>query len=98
VCAVVGSVDTVQYIFPCLETALVDSDEFVVAEAVKCFRSLIELGLLSLAMIQESVKCTAPLLLHPAVGIRMSVAEVSRDVGLVLSPLNEITDSLALVA
>lgn len=47
VCAVVGRAATEQFVLPCVETALIDDEDLVVANALNCLASLVDIGLLS---------------------------------------------------
>ncbi|MEM7675766.1 MAG: hypothetical protein AAF449_07145, partial [Myxococcota bacterium] len=53
------------YIFPLLDTGLMDTEERVVARALRSITTLVELRLLSRRVILEKAKDTAPLLVHP---------------------------------
>jgi phosphoinositide-3-kinase, regulatory subunit 4 len=47
VCQMIGRAATEHFVLPCLETALVDSEEPVICRALRCLSELLELGLLS---------------------------------------------------
>lgn len=47
VCVVVGRAATEQFVLPCVETALIDDEDLVVANALNCLASLVDIGLLS---------------------------------------------------
>jgi len=70
VCALVGCVATGSYILPLLETALLDSEERVVARALRSIAALVELGFLQRHVVLEKAQDTAPLLLHPGNWVR----------------------------
>ena len=63
-------------VLPCLETALADIDEAVVAEVILSMKSLIEIKLLSSQLIQDIVRDVSPLLLHPSYCIRNASSQV----------------------
>ena len=51
VCSIIGRAATEHFVLPCLETALVDSEDLVMSRALLCLSSLIEMGLLSRSVI-----------------------------------------------
>ena len=51
VCAVVGRAATEQFVVPCVETALVDEEDLVINNALTCLGSLVEMGLLTRAVL-----------------------------------------------
>jgi hypothetical protein len=72
VCAFLGSTVTSECILPFLENALVDNEERVVAQSVRCITTLVQLKLLSRLMTVDAVRSGAPLLLHPRPTIRQA--------------------------
>ena len=58
ICRIVGRAATEHFVLPCLESGLVDGDEQVVGAAVRCLAELIELGLLSKAVLLGNLKVT----------------------------------------
>jgi phosphoinositide-3-kinase regulatory subunit 4 len=70
-CAFVGQRITCDYIYPCMDNALVDIEVPVVAEALRAICSLIELDLLTKAVISNLVKSFSCLLIHPSECIRI---------------------------
>ena len=71
VCAFVGPAVTVERVLPCIENAIVDVDERVVARAVRCLCSLVQLGLLTArSILADVVKSMVPLVLHPSQSVR----------------------------
>ena len=96
VCAFVGSTVTSDCILPCIEKCLVDVEDRVVLCALQCLTSLMQMGLLTTAVVVETVKGVTALLLHPAGSIRnaaidlvaAAVATIGRtDTFVVLLPL-----------
>ncbi len=80
VCAFVGHIATAEFILPCVENALVDSEEFVTCKAVLCLETLLKLGLLSRYYVLDLLPGSIiPLLAHPGVWPREAT------VGLVVS-------------
>jgi hypothetical protein len=63
-------VATVKFILPCVENALVDSEESVISGAVRCLATLTQLHLLTGHTLLEQIAATATLLQHPSLGIR----------------------------
>ena len=51
VCRIVGRAASEHFVLPCLESGLVDREEQVVGAAVNCLAELVELGLLSKAVL-----------------------------------------------
>ena len=47
VCQMIGRAATEHFVLPCLETALVDSEEPVICRALRCLSQLLDMGLLS---------------------------------------------------
>ena len=56
VCQIIGRAATEHFVLPCLETALVDSEEPVISRALRCLSELLHLGLLSRSMLLGSVR------------------------------------------
>lgn len=85
VCVLVGRVSLELYILPCIEQALVDVEELVIARALKCLGTLCELGLFQRHGLIEKAKNTSPLLFHPNESIRQHsialIAAVSNQLG-----------------
>ena len=69
-CAFLGPAVTSECILPFLDKARVDNHDIVVASAVRCVWTLIEMSLLSKPMIVDTFIKTAPLLVHPVSIIR----------------------------
>jgi serine/threonine protein kinase len=74
VCTFIGSLSVDLIIMPCIEVALIDVEERVIARALHCLTTLCELGLFRKNVLVERAEMTAPLLFHPSVRIRDSVA------------------------
>ncbi|RHY31205.1 hypothetical protein DYB32_003677 [Aphanomyces invadans] len=70
VCTFVGRVSAELYILPCIEQALIDVQEIVIARALHCLCTLVSLGLFQRPALIEKAKLTTPLLLHPGWWIR----------------------------
>jgi phosphoinositide-3-kinase regulatory subunit 4 len=70
VCAFVGPTVSTECILPCIENALADVEERVVARAIQCLTTLLQMGLLSKFVIVDIVTFVTPLLLHPLAAIR----------------------------
>lgn len=70
VCTFLGPSITSECILPFLEKARVDIHEIVVASAVRCIWTLIEMRLLSKPLVVDVLAKTVPLLLHPSLAIR----------------------------
>ena len=51
ICVVIGRASTAHFVIPCIETALVDSNERVVCCAISCLTELNNLGLITRAML-----------------------------------------------
>ena len=80
ICAVVGRASTAHFVIPCIETALVDSNETVVCCAISCLTDLIKMGLITRSMLigrsihgegnPGIIEKFSSLLVHPANHIR----------------------------
>jgi hypothetical protein len=70
VCAFLGPSVTSECILPFLEKARLDAHERVVASAVRCIWSLIEMSLLSKPLVVDTIAKTAALLIHPSTAVR----------------------------
>ncbi|CAK4717138.1 hypothetical protein LEN26_006490 [Aphanomyces euteiches] len=70
VCTFVGRVSAELYILPCIEQALIDVQEIVIARALHCLSTLVSLGLFQRPALIDKAKLTVPLLLHPGWWIR----------------------------
>ncbi|RHZ10140.1 hypothetical protein DYB31_001080, partial [Aphanomyces astaci] len=70
VCTFVGRVSAELYILPCIEQALIDVQEIVIARALHCLATLVSLGLFQRPALIDKAKLTTPLLLHPGWWIR----------------------------
>ena len=80
ICAVVGRASTAHFVIPCIETALVDSNETVVCCAISCLTDLIKMGLITRSMLigrskhgegnPGIIEKFSILLVHPANNIR----------------------------
>jgi len=51
VCAIVGRAATESFVVPCVETALIDNEEIVIVNALRCLASLVRMGLLTRAVL-----------------------------------------------
>ena len=51
ICTMIGRAATEQFVVPCVETALADEEERVVASALVCLASLVEMGLITRRML-----------------------------------------------
>ena len=51
VCYIIGRAASEHFVLPCLETALVDSEDRVLSKALRCLASLVDMGLLSRAVL-----------------------------------------------
>jgi hypothetical protein len=69
----IKQVATVKFILPCVENALVDSEEAVISGAVRCLATLTQLHLLTGHTLLEQIAATATLLQHPSLAIRYVV-------------------------
>ncbi|KAF0698480.1 Aste57867_10903 [Aphanomyces stellatus] len=85
VCTFVGRVSAELYILPCIEQALIDVQEIVIARALHCLATLCSLGLFQRPALIDKAKLTAPLLLHPGWWIREAniqlIASISVQLG-----------------
>ncbi len=89
VCAYVGHIATAEFILPCIENALVDSEEFVTCKAVLCLETLLKLGLLSRHYILDLLPGPIlPLLAHPGVWPREATVGLVVSVSAFLGPLD----------
>jgi hypothetical protein len=70
VCAVLGSALTSECLLPCIEAALVDVQELVVGAALCSLWTLVQMDLLSEAIVVSAVKGVVPLMLYPCSAIR----------------------------
>lgn len=74
------------FILPCWEQALFDTEDFVVHRAVRALTALVDLGLFSKQNTTEVVEKSAPLLVSPAPWVRsqtiMFISAVAKKVGL----------------
>jgi hypothetical protein len=73
VCAFVGAWATAQFVLPCIDTALVDVEERVIARVLACLVTLVRLGLLGRHAVLDKTEQAARLLLHPSASIRHEV-------------------------
>ena len=76
VCTFLGPAVTSECILPFLEKARVDIHEMVVASAVRCICTLIELQLLAKPLVVEVLSKTVPLVLHPSNSIRNNAVDM----------------------
>ncbi len=89
VCAFVGHIATAEFILPCVENALMDSEEFVTCKAVLCLESLLKLGLLSRHYILDLLPGSiVPLLIHPGAWLREATLNLVASVAVFLGPLD----------
>ncbi len=89
VCAFVGDIATAEFILPCIENALVDSEEFVTCKAVLCLETLLKLGLLSRHYILDLLPGSiVPLLVHSGVWPREATINLVVSVAVFLGPLD----------
>ncbi|CAN0451688.1 unnamed protein product, partial [Discosporangium mesarthrocarpum] len=81
-------VATARFILPCVENALADSEEAVIASGLRCLSSLVKLGLLPRSSLAGQVGAAAPLLHHPGTGVRQGALELCLAVANALGPLD----------
>ena len=86
VCAFVGQIFTCNFIYPCIENALVDVEVMVVGKALEAVTSLIQLNLLTKLLLVPTLKTFACLIVHPTEVIRnlaaVMVAEAAKALGM----------------
>eukprot|EP01041_Mallomonas_annulata_P005779 gene5779-11677_t len=92
-CVFVGPAVTALCVLPCLSTAIADVEEAVVAAAIHCLQALVQLDLLSPQLVQDSIRETAPLLIHPSVAVRHATTQLIEAAARVLGQ----TDTYVLV-
>ena len=101
VCYIIGRAASEEFVLPCVEIGLVDSEEQVISRALQCLAELVELGLLSrfalignttiadTKMTNRSLLTTySVLLLHPSEDIRNSAIEAFSAMCKALGPLD----------
>ncbi|OQR91864.1 phosphoinositide 3-kinase regulatory subunit [Achlya hypogyna] len=76
VCSFVGHVSVELYILPCIEQALIDVQELVIARALLCLANVCALGMFQRPALLEKAKLTAPLLLHPGWWVRGAILKL----------------------
>ncbi|OQS04052.1 phosphoinositide 3-kinase regulatory subunit [Thraustotheca clavata] len=76
VCSFVGHVSVELYILPCIEQALIDVQEIVIARALLCLANLCSLDMFQRPALLEKAKLTAPLLLHPGWWVRGAILKL----------------------
>ncbi|EQC25017.1 VPS15 protein kinase [Saprolegnia diclina VS20] len=76
VCSFVGHVSVELYILPCIEQALIDIQELVIARALLCLANLCALDMFQRTALLEKAKLTAPLLLHPGWWVRSAILKL----------------------
>jgi phosphoinositide-3-kinase regulatory subunit 4 len=67
VCRIVGRAATEHFVLPCLESGLVDGTEHVVGAAIRCLAELIDVGLISRAVLLGNLVLTTPTADHSMV-------------------------------
>jgi hypothetical protein len=88
ICVFVGAATTSEWVLPCVENALRDVEERVVACAVKCLNSLVQLQLLSRVVVLELFPNILPLLLHPSPAIQSNAVQFITSTCKLLGPLD----------
>mmetsp|Transcript_21357 Transcript_21357/g.59171 ORF Transcript_21357/g.59171 Transcript_21357/m.59171 type:complete len:1292 (-) Transcript_21357:4085-7960(-) len=90
VCRIIGKGASQEFVLPCIETGLVDSEEQVITQALSCLSSLIEQGLLSKALVVSDNTSSlldrySGFLIHPSKSVRRAwicvVCATSRALG-----------------
>lgn len=88
VCAFLGHVSLEQFVDPCINQALMDVEELVVARALACVSILSQLGLFQHLALIEKAKTVAPLLYHPRDWIRKEVLTLFYVIAQEIGPVN----------
>ncbi|CAM9452987.1 unnamed protein product, partial [Ectocarpus fasciculatus] len=78
VCAFLGETFTCNFIYPCIENALVDVEVMVVSKALDIVAILIQLNLLSDSLIEKTLQLFSCLVVHPTHAIRCSAIDMVR--------------------
>jgi len=82
----VGRVAFRDFVLPCIETALVDGEEFVIQRAVHALTTLSHVGLFEKRVLVDISKLVGPLLCHPSAWIRHESVKFMASVAAVLGP------------
>ena len=90
-CHFIGRAATEHFVLPCLETALVDSEEAVISSALQCLSELLRMGLLSRSLYlggssaePSLLQKYVPMLVHPSADIRLNFVAIVNEVCLFL--------------
>ncbi len=98
VCAFIGQMFTCNFIYPCMENALVDVELMVVVKAIEVVSELIRLELLTPSLIDKVIGLVGCLVLHPCKAVReqaISMIVITHDTlgaeesRLILNPIME---------
>jgi WD40 repeat protein len=87
VCSYLGRTVTSECVLPCIENALVDVEEKVIARAVKCLDTLVLQQLLTEPVVIDLVDNVAPLLIHPSATIRQEAIQLVASISQYLGPM-----------
>ncbi|CAM9918451.1 unnamed protein product, partial [Phaeothamnion confervicola] len=77
VCTFVGKVATARFILPCVENALVDVEETIIAAALHCLAALVSLALIPSHRLLPYLRDASPLLCHPGLAVRSAAVALA---------------------
>ena len=76
VCSFLGETFTSNFIYPCIENALVDVEVMVVGKALDAVSSIIQLKLFNGQLIEKTLELFSCLVVHPVKAVRCSAVEM----------------------
>ena len=95
VCAVVGRAATESFVVPCVETALIDNEEMVIVNALRCLTSLVRMGLLTRAVLFGTCQSSMKKVHEKSARQRLGILE--KYSALLMHPFDDIRHSISLL-